>query len=115
MFRVSAANVRRRKVYHNTESPACHYHRNNDTHTSMTDPEARLLTKSKGDKSRLCYLGHALMENRNGLVVDVETTQSTGTAERDAATTMVERSLKSGATLGAVPVLVSKPCRLIPR
>ncbi len=75
--------------------------RNNDTHTSMTDPEARLLKKSKGDKSRLCYLGHALMENRNGLVVDVETTLATGTAEREAATTMVERSLKAGATVGA--------------
>ena len=75
--------------------------RKNDTHVSSTDPEARLFKKSKGDKSRLCYMGHALMENRNGLVVDVETTQSTGTAERDAATTMVERSLKAGATLGA--------------
>ena len=66
----------------------------------MTDPEACLLKKSKGDKSRLCYLGHALMENRNGLVVDVETTLATGTAEREAATTMVERSLKAGATVG---------------
>ena len=74
--------------------------RKNDTHASTTDPEARLFKKSKGDKSRLCYMGHALMENRNGLVVDVETTQSTGTAERDAATTMVERSLKAGATVG---------------
>ena len=75
--------------------------RKNDTHASTTDPEARLFKKSKGDKSRLCYMGHALMENRNGLVVDVETTQSTGPAERDAATTMVERSLKVGATVGA--------------
>ena len=75
--------------------------RKNDTHVSSTDPEARLFKKSKGDKSRLCYMSHALMENRNGLVVDVETTQSTGTAERDAATTMVERSLKAGATVGA--------------
>ena len=75
--------------------------RKNDTHASTTDPEARLLKKSKGDKSRLCYLGHALMENRNGLVVDVETTLATGTAERDAAEAMVERSLKPQATVGA--------------
>jgi IS5 family transposase len=75
--------------------------RKNDTHASTTDPEARLLKKSKGDKSRLCYMGHALMENRNGLAVDVETTLATGTAEREAATVMAARSLKRGATLGA--------------
>jgi len=75
--------------------------RSNDTHASRTDPEARLFKKSEGDKSRLCYMGHALMENRNGLVVDVETTQATGTAERQAATRMVERSLAPGSTLGA--------------
>jgi len=74
--------------------------RKNDTHASTTDPEARLLKKSKGDKSRLCYMGHALMENRNGLAVDVETTLATGTAEREAATVMAARSLKRGATLG---------------
>ena len=50
---------------------------------------------------RVCYMGHALMENRKGLVVGVETTQSTGKAEREAATVMVERSLKAGATVGA--------------
>jgi transposase len=75
--------------------------RKNDTHASTTDPQARLLKKSKGDKSRLCYMGHALMENRNGLAVDVETTLATGTAEREAATVMAARSLKRGATLGA--------------
>jgi transposase len=74
--------------------------RKNDTHASTTDPEARLFKKSKGDKSRLCYMGHALMENRNGLVVDVETTQSTGKAEREAAKVMVELA-QGGATLGA--------------
>jgi hypothetical protein len=41
----------------------------NKIHVSSTDPEARLFRKSKGDKSRLCYMGHALMENRDGLVV----------------------------------------------
>jgi transposase len=66
--------------------------RGNDTHESKTDGEARSFCKSKGSGSQLCYMGHALMENRNGLVVDCETTLATGTAEREAAKTMVERS-----------------------
>lgn len=62
---------------------------------------ARLYKKGDGDKSRLCYLGHALMENRNGLVVNA-TTLASGTAERDAALIMAGRSInKAGATLGA--------------
>ena len=76
--------------------------RSNETHHSETDPDARLYRKSKGDKSQLCYMGHALMENRNGLVVDAETTHATGTAEREAAKRMAARSIKKcGATLGA--------------
>lgn len=75
--------------------------RSNDTHASTTDPQARLYKKADGEKSRLCYLGHALMENRNGLAVDLETTLATGTAEREAAKAMVARSVKRGATLGA--------------
>ena len=75
--------------------------RSNDTHASTTDPDARLYKKSEGDKSRLCYLGHALMENRHGLAVDVETTLASGTAERDAAKVMVARTLTKPATLGA--------------
>ena len=58
--------------------------------------------KGDGNKSRLCYLGHALMENRSGLVVDATTTLASGTAERDAALIMTGRSImKAGATLGA--------------
>ena len=76
--------------------------RSNDTHQSTTDPDARLYKKSEGDKSRLCYLGHALMENRNGLAVDVETTHASGTAEREAAKTMMDSlDQKKQATLGA--------------
>jgi transposase len=76
--------------------------RSNETHQSTTDPDARLYKKSEGDKSRMSYLSHALMENRNGLVVDAETTLATGTAERDAALTMAKRSMtKAGSTLGA--------------
>jgi transposase len=75
--------------------------RSNDTHASTSDPQARLYKKAEREKSRLCYLGHALMENRNGLAVDLETTLATGTAEREAAKAMVARSLKRGSTLGA--------------
>jgi hypothetical protein len=75
--------------------------RSNETHESATDPDARLYKKSEGDKSRLCYLGHALMENRHGLAVDAETTRASGTAEREAAKTMVARTVKKPATLGA--------------
>lgn len=75
--------------------------RSNDTHASTTDPQARLYKKAEREKSRLCYLGHALMENRNGLAVDLETTLATGTAEREAARAMVARALKRGSTLGA--------------
>lgn len=75
--------------------------RSNDTHESSTDPDARLYKKSGGDKSRLCYLGHALMENRHGLAVDVQTTRASGTAEREAAKMMVVRTVKKPATLGA--------------
>jgi len=75
--------------------------RSNTTHASTTDPEARLYKKADGEKARLAYLGHALMENRNGLVVDMETTPATGRAEWEAAQAMVVRSVKPGATLGA--------------
>jgi transposase len=63
--------------------------RSNDTHASTTDPAARLYRKGSGKEAKLCYLGHVLMENRNGLVVDAGLTLATGTAEREAATAMV--------------------------
>jgi transposase len=64
--------------------------RSNATHESTTDPEARLFKKAKGQEAKLAYLGHVLMENRNGLVVDTRVTQATGTAERDAAEAMLQ-------------------------
>ena len=64
--------------------------RKNDTHQSTTDPEARLLKKGQGKEAKLCFMGHALMENRSGLVVDSRLTQATGTAERNAALEMIE-------------------------
>jgi transposase len=63
--------------------------RSNDTHASTTDPDARLFRKGRGKEARLCYLGHVLMENRHGLVVDARLTLATGTAEREAAAAMV--------------------------
>ena len=57
-------------------------------------------SKGAGQESKLAYLGHALMENRNGLVVAAEATLATGTAEREAAARMSER-VPEGATLGA--------------
>ncbi len=76
--------------------------RSNDTHQSTTDPDARLYRKSKNTGAYLGYLGHALMENRNGLVVDGRLTSATGTAEREAALEMIDRLGGSGRiTLGA--------------
>lgn len=63
--------------------------RKNDTHESKTDPEARLYKKSYGQESKLSYLGHTVVENRNGLIAAAMTTQADGTAERDAALLMV--------------------------
>lgn len=74
--------------------------RSNTTHASRTDPEALLASKSDGMAARPSYAGHTLMENRNGLLVDAELTQATGTAERDAAADMAV-GLRAGATLGA--------------
>ena len=74
--------------------------RSNETHASTTGPDARLFRKGDGQESRLAYLGHALMENRNGLVVGAEATLATGTAEREAAARLSEL-LPEGATLGA--------------
>lgn len=67
--------------------------RRNETHRSTTDPEARLAKQGQGKEAQLCFGAHVLMDNREGLVVDVRLTPATGTGERDAALEM----------LGAVP------------
>src|SRR4051812_23162635 len=64
--------------------------RSNTTHASTTDPEARLYRKGHGMEARLCFLGHALMENRSGLLVDACVTPADGHAERVAALAMME-------------------------
>lgn len=61
----------------------------NDTHASRSDPDARSYKKSPGAEARLAYLGHTLMENRHGLVVDAQVTLATGRAEREAAERML--------------------------
>ena len=63
--------------------------RTNDTHSSTTDPDARLYRKSNRMESRLAYLGHLLIENRHGLIVDAMATHADGYAERDAATVLL--------------------------
>ena len=73
--------------------------RSNETHASTTDPDARLYRKASGQESRLAYLGHALMENRNGLAVGARVTQATGTAEREAALELCQ-DLPAGASVG---------------
>ena len=67
--------------------------RSNDTHASSTDPDARLFKKSQGSEAHLAYLGHALTENRHGFAVVATLTHATGTAEREAALTMMDQSV----------------------
>jgi len=78
--------------------------RRNDTHLSTTDPETRLFRKGLGKEARLCFMGHALMENRNGLIVGAVTTTATGHAERWAAVRLIEphAATPQPVTLGAV-------------
>jgi transposase len=78
--------------------------RSNETHESTTDPEARLMRKGKGKEAKLCFSGHVLMENRNGLCVDLSIGQATGKAEREEALALLGRLQDRGyrpQTLGA--------------
>lgn len=64
--------------------------RSNETHESTTDPDARLYRKGPGMEAKLCFIGHGLMENRSGLIVDTRLTRVSGHAERLAALDMIE-------------------------
>jgi len=78
--------------------------RSNETHESTTDPEAKLYRKGDGQSAKLCYMGHALMENRHGLAVGGGVSQATGTAERDKALELIDDYRGDGErriTLGA--------------
>jgi transposase len=83
----------------------CDFHgekRSNMTHASTTDPDARLLRRGRGKEARLCHMGHLLMENRSGLIIDAMLTPASGTAEREAALDMLGRQTgRHRATLGA--------------
>ena len=74
--------------------------RKNDTHESVTDPDSRLYRKAQGREAKLCYMGHAMMENRNGLAVAGQVTQANGTAERRAS----ERMLKAKRNAAGHPI-----------
>jgi transposase len=84
-------------------NPSVSFHgerRRNDTHTSTTDPDARLHRKGHGKEAKLAYLGHVLLDNRHGLVANVCVTEASGTAEREAAVLMAAVSIPAGGTLG---------------
>ena len=65
--------------------------RTNETHASTTDPDAKLYRKSSNTAAKLSYIGHALAENRHGLIVQADATKATSRAEREAALAMIER------------------------
>src|SRR5438045_8353003 len=68
--------------------------RKNDSHQSTTDPQAKLYRKADGREAKLCYMGHALMENRNGLAVGGTVTEANGTAERRASEALLKKKAK---------------------
>jgi len=72
----------------------------NDTHSSTTDPDARLFRKGAGKEAKLCHMGHLMTENRNGLIVDARLTEANGTAERSTALDMIADNAKPGSTVG---------------
>lgn len=77
-------------------NPTVNFHgekRGNETHVSTTDPEARLARKGSGKEAKLCFSAHALMENRNGLLVDLQIGHATGTAERECALSMLKANV----------------------
>jgi hypothetical protein len=69
--------------------------RKNDTHASTTDPDAKLYRKSNNAEARLAYLGHLLIENRHGLIVNAMATEADGRAERDAGLLMLHAHTKA--------------------
>jgi transposase len=74
--------------------------RKNDTHSSTTDPDARLFRKGAGKEAKLCHMGHLMMENRNALIVDARLTEANGTAERATALDMIDDNAGAGSTVG---------------
>lgn len=79
--------------------------RKNDTHSSTTDPDAKLFRKGAGKEAKLCHMGHLMTENRNGLIVDARLTEANGTAERTTALA-ARRSMPAPP---AIPAIASAP------
>jgi transposase len=80
-------------------NPTVDFHgekRGNATHESTTDPECRLMRKGKGKEAKLCFGGHVLMENRNGLLVDLKISKATGRSEVEEALNLVRRQKRKG-------------------
>jgi transposase len=84
----------------NTERDFRGEKRTNDTHSSTTDPDARLFRKGVGKEAKLCHMGHVMVENRNNLIIDARLTEATGTAERTTALDMIGDNAKPGSTVG---------------
>jgi IS5 family transposase len=86
-------------------NPTVNFHkekRSNQTHRSTTDPEALLAKKGKGKEAKLSYSAHAMMENRNGLIVEFRVSSATGTAEREEAIDMIRKHKTWGARVRTV-------------
>jgi transposase len=85
-------------------NPTVNFHgekRSNETHASTTDPEARLARKGNNQEAKLCFSAHALMENRNGLLVDLRIDHATGIAERESALALLAENVDAAdATVG---------------
>ncbi len=84
-------------------NPEVNWHgekRSNQTHQSTSDPEARLARRSNNTAAKLSYAGHVLMENRNGLVVDIRVTEASGYAERESGLEMLKKVARRGVTVG---------------
>jgi len=84
-------------------NPTVNFHgerRSNTTHQSTTDPDSRLAKKGPGREAKLAYVGEVLMENRSGLVMDACVVQAHGTAERDAATDLLQALPGGAVTVG---------------
>jgi len=86
-------------------NPTVDFHgekRSNETHQSTTDPDAKLYKKGDGQPARLCYSAHALMENRNGLCVDVRLAEASGMSERREALAMIDAGTRRGIHVGTL-------------
>lgn len=98
-FRPKGEDPKDRPTDGDRSNPTVNFHgekRSNETHESKTDPESRLLRKALGKEAKLSFVAHALMENRNGLLVDFSVTCATGTTECDAAEAMLRRQVSKG-------------------